>query len=427
MNKRLKVSTVVFVSLSASASLIHAADLDYKIEPFVDVTYGIFNSQKSYANPEDGSKKTWQELSAQYGVKGTLELSQASVYGSLIGVSSATFGDGDAADNTNGHERKTNIGEWTLGVKDTHGKEAYSKYDFSVGRQNVVIGDGFFVAGDALNLGEPPADGQLNRGGAYYLAARKSFDFTTVLKFRPWEQLSTEFAYLKSNNKAQFSPELFVTDLKYQQDKIGVGFTYLDVLSLDDEEHVSDRQNLKNYALHFNYNVNPALEFKSEYVIQDQANATEHAGYLGLSYNFSDLAYKPSVGYRYSRFSEHYDPMFYGNTVGFGTWFQGEVAGNYAGPFNSNANIHQISLSMSPRENLMFGALAYKFDSLKKQPIDLNAFEIDIYSVWSVNKNINIIPLFGFYKPKHDLSDGGNQMPNNKLNTYSQLLLQYTY
>ena len=59
--------------------------------------------------------------------------------------------------------------------------------------------------------------------------------------------------------------------------------------------------------------------------------------------------------------------------------------------------------------------------------ITLNAFEIDIYSVWSVNKNINIIPLFGFYKPKHDLSDGGNQMPNNKLNTYSQLLLQYTY
>ena len=49
--------------------------------------------------------------------------------------------------------------------------------------------------------------------------------------------------------------------------------------------------------------------------------------------------------------------MFYGNTVGFGTWFQGEVAGNYAGPFNKNADIHQLSYMMNLKENFMLGAL----------------------------------------------------------------------
>lgn len=425
MDKVLKTSAVVCASLCFG--VLHAADLDYTIAPYLDVTYGLFHSQKSYNNPDDGSKKSWQELSAGYGVKGNVELNQTSIYASLIGVTSATFGDGDAGNNTNGHEHKTNVGEWTLGIKDTHGQEEYSKYDLSVGRQSVVIGDGFMVAGDALNLGKSIGDGEMDRGGAYYLAARQSFDFTTVLKFKPIDKLITEFAYLKSKNKAQFSPELFVTDWKYTQDNLSLAATYLDVLTLDDPLHESDRQHLKNYAMRFDYKLKPTLEFKGEYVYQDKQNSTENAGYLGVSYQFADVASQPTIGYRFSRFSEQYDPMFYGNTDNIGTWFQGEVAGNYAGPFNSNANIHQISASMTPRENLALGVLAYKFDTLKKQQENLDGYEFDFYAAWSANKHINVIPLLGFYKPKQDLSNGGSQMPNNKLNTYAQLLLQYSY
>lgn len=57
MDKVLKASTVVCAALSLSVTQLYAADLDYQIEPYLDVTYGVFNSQKSYANPEDGAKK----------------------------------------------------------------------------------------------------------------------------------------------------------------------------------------------------------------------------------------------------------------------------------------------------------------------------------------------------------------------------------
>jgi len=139
MDNAFKLTTGLLASLSFS--VLHAADSNYTITPYVDAVYGIFNSQKSYNNPDDQSKKTWQELYAQYGFKGSIALDQTNVYGSLIGVTSATFGDGDAGNNTNGHEHKTNIGEWSIGIKDTSGQEPYSKYNVSIGRQNIIIGD----------------------------------------------------------------------------------------------------------------------------------------------------------------------------------------------------------------------------------------------------------------------------------------------
>jgi len=119
--------------------------------------------------------------------------------------------------------------------------------------------------------------------------------------------------------------------------------------------------------------------------------------------------------------------MFYGNTVGFGTWFQGEVAGNYAGPFNKNADIHQVSYSMNLKENFMVGALAYKFKTVNKSLTNVDGHELDVFSVWSVNKKFNVIPLVGLYKPKHDIHSGGTQNYDDKTNVYGQLILQYIY
>ncbi len=405
-----------------------ASQIDYEIQPYVDVMLGVFHSEKSYTNPEDThSGKTWQEVGAKYGLKGSASFDQHALYASAIAISTGTFGDGDASNVTNGHERRTNLGEWSLGLKDTPAQKEYSRYDISVGRQNIIIGDGFMVSGDAVNLGEAVADGALDRGGAYYLATRKAFDFTTALKYRPWENLSTALYYLKSDNKVQYSTEMLVADAMFQEEKFGVGGTYLDVLDLDDALHETDRHNLKNYALRGNYAFNPDLQLKAEVVYQDNARSNENAGYVALNYNLPNSAYQTAVGYRFSRYSQDYDPMFYGNTLGIGGWVQGEVAGNYAGPNNRNATAHQISFSMSPKENLMLGAFAYKFDSIKKSQENLSAYELDFYSVWSPTKHINVIPLIGFYKPKKDIQTGGSQFPDHQLNTYTQLLLQYTY
>lgn len=81
----------------------------------------------------------------------------------MSGISSATFGDGDAGQNSNGKERKTDVNEWVIGFKDGTNKDELTTYDLSIGRQNIMIGDGFFIAGDALNLGKVPADGTLDQ------------------------------------------------------------------------------------------------------------------------------------------------------------------------------------------------------------------------------------------------------------------------
>jgi len=82
---------------------------------------------------------------------------------------------------------------------------------------------------------------------------------------------------------------------------------------------------------------------------------------------------------------------------------------------------------MQPRENLMLGIMAYRFETIKKSEQDLSSYELDLYSVWSPTKHLNIIPLLGFYKPDNGIEKGGSQLFDHKLNTYTQLLLQYTY
>jgi len=421
--------TAVALACAFFLPMTHAASqIDYEIQPYADVILGVFHSEKSYANPEDTDpKKTWQEIGAKYGLKGSATLGQNALYASAIGISTGTFGDGDAGNVTNGHERRTNLGEWSLGLKDTPAQEEFAHYDVSVGRQNIIVGDGFMVSGDAVSLGKAVADGELDRGGAYYLATRKAFDFTTALKFRPIENLTAGLFYLKSDNKAQYSTELWVADAMYQEEKFGIGGTFLNVSDVDDVFLETDRKDLKNYALRANYAFNPNLQLKAEAVYQDNARSNENAGYVALNYSIPDSAYHSAVGYRFSHYSEDYDPMFYGNTVAISEWVQGEVAGNYAGPNNRNTNIHQISFSMSPKENLMLGAFAYKFDTIEKAQQNLSAYELDFYSVWSVNKHMNVIPLVGFYKPKKDIQTGGSQFPDDQWNTYAQLLLQYTY
>ncbi|WP_407305538.1 hypothetical protein [Acinetobacter sp.] len=424
VKKFVVLSTLAFSVIQANAQVTLPEDL--KIKPYLDVTYGMFYSDKSYNNPDADEQNYWHEVYAKYGFTGEYQLANSALYGSLMGLSSATFGDGDAAGFSNGKERRTSLEQWTLGWKNSQAEDA--TLDVSIGRQNVLIGDGFIVAGDALNVGKGIADGELNRGGGYYLAARRSFDFTTVIDFQLAEGLNTHWYYLESGNKAQYQPKLWATDWQYTAGKNDFGVTYLQVIDLDDPLHESVREDLTDIAVRAKTKITEQLGLNGEFVYQEQKHDNENAWYVAASYSFDQLKYQPTVGYRFSSFSENYDPLFYGNTAaGFGTWFQGEVAGNYAGPFNSNARIHQVSLQASVQENLHLGVLAYQFDTIKKDQENLDGHEIDAFAVWSPNKNINVIPLVGLYKPKKDINHLGTQVLNNGSNLYAQLMLQYIY
>lgn len=402
------------------------------IDAKLSAAFGVYGSRESYAQAPDrkSGSTSWQEAVLQYGLdlKHTDQHS-ASTYAALNWVSSATFGDGDAAGWTLGDERTTKIEDAYVGW--TSGKRlpmlGDDGIDLSLGRQNIVIGDGFIVSGDALNFGKGLLDGHLDRGGAYYLTGRKAFDQTAVVRLGGKEGLRGDLMWLKSDNRAQAEPETAVATLENVTAQGTVGLTALKVLDTDKtfaELLYPERKGMKIYSLRAQGNAGVAgLFLAGEYATERKPRSDENAWYLEAGWTFDDLRFTPRVNYRYSRFSEGYDPLFYGNGRELGTWFQGEVAGNYAGPFNSNASIQQVGLKLAVSPTFNAGAMLFKFDTLNTATQDLSAKELDIYGEWTVNEHLQVLPLVGFYKPEHSAERVGSQLGSDLTNVYAQLLL----
>ena len=114
--------------------------------------------------------------------------------------------------------------------------------------------------------------------------------------------------------------------------------------------------------------------------------------------------------------------MFNGQSRGYGTWFQGEVAGNYAGPFNSNSRIQNVTLKVSPLENLTVGAMYFNFDTIDRNLGNTDGHEVDLYAEWHVNDHLTVMPLVGIYQPDKSAEDGGTQLGNNDKNVYAQVV-----
>ncbi|WP_223461984.1 hypothetical protein [Pseudomonas sp. GL-RE-19] len=415
----------------ASALELYSTDAA-NLKADIDGGIGVYHSQQNYA--QSGTLKKggtdWQEAYLKYGLSGWLLAGdhKEQAYGALNWVSSATFGQGDAAGWTNGTERTTKIEDAYLGWKSGESFPGLGDngIDVSFGRQNIVIGDGFLIGGDALNIGKGVLDGGLNRGGAYYITPRKAFDQTAVLKIGGTEGLRGDLMWLKSDNPAQAKAESIVGTLEHVSEKGTVGFTYMDIVDTDDEFDFIKRDGTKTYSVRAQGNAgHPNLFLSGEYAWQDRPEGDESAWYLEAGWKFSETYGSPSVNYRYSRYSEGYDALFFGNIRALGTWFQGEVASNYAGPFNTNTRVHQVALSFTPVESLSFGVLLYNFDTLSKSAgafSNLDGNEVDLYATWQANEHLSVVPVLGIYKPDASDVDGGSQIGTDRRNIYSQIL-----
>ncbi|WP_330215258.1 hypothetical protein [Pseudomonas sp. AM8] len=403
------------------------ADEDSHLNADFLAVYGLFNSRHNYDGTAGGS--TWREGFIKYGVSGDQGLAgHGTAYGALNWVSSGTWGDGDAAGNTDGSERTTKIEDAYLGWRSADLFPALGKdgVDFSIGRQVVKIGRGFLINDDGPNLGKGPADGALNRGGAYYLAARHAFDRTAVLRLGGQEGLHGSVLWLKSDNRAQAETELAAGTLDYTAAAGTLGLTWVHGMGVTDQwanDVQKQRDGLNTYSLRGEGSAGiDNASFAFEYAWQDKDTGPEKAWYGEAGYTFADVSWAPKLTYRYTRYSQKWDPLFTGLSTGYGTWVQGEVAGNYAGPFNSNTGIHHIGLKATPLENLTIAALYFDFNTLRKHDaLNLDARELDLYAEWAVNSHLIISPLVGIYQPKKDADSGGNQVGGNGTSLYSQL------
>lgn len=399
----------------------------------LEALFGIFHSDESFnqaGNRKPGSSN-WREGYVKYGLSASQTLADSgSLYGAFSLLSSATWGDGDAAGLTLGDERRTAIEDAYLGWRSGTlfpllGEDGI---DISGGRQVVTLGDGFLIQGDPVNLGKVDLGANFNRGGAYYLAARKAFDRTAVLRLGGSQGWRGDLMWLKSDNHYQADSAMAVANLEHVGDAGTLGLSWIHGLDVDRRyaqimglEH---RDGMDTVSLRGRGNLGVQdLEVAGEYVTQDQRGTRENAWYLEGSWTFSQLPWTPTATYRYSRFSKDFDPLFYGLSRGYGTWFQGEVAANYAGPFNTNTQVQHVGLKAKPRDNLTLGALYFDFDTLDTDQGNVGGRELDLYVEWMVNDHLLISPVLGFYKPERSADSGGMQLGSRDTGTYLQLVI----
>lgn len=419
------------VAMLSASQVSHAhelyADDDTHLNADMLAVFGWMNSRKNYDGTPGGS--SWREGFIKYGISADQGLAgNGTAYGAFNLVSSATWGDGDAGGNTDGSERTTKIEDAYLGWRSADlfpllGKDGV---DASFGRQVIKVGSGFLINDDGPNLGKGPADGALNRGGAYYIAARHAFDRTALLRLGGQDGVHGSVFWLKSDNRAQAETELAAGTLDYTTKAGTLGLTYIHGLGVTDQwasEFQQQRDGMDVYSLRGEGDAGiENASFGFEYAWEDKDAGVENAWYAEAGYTFAGTPWQPKVTYRYSRYSEDWDSLFNGFSTGYGTWFQGEVASNYAGPFNSNTGIHHLGLKVTPLENLTLGALYFDFNTLDKHSaLNLDARELDLYAEWAVSEHLIISPLIGLYQPKKDESNGGNQVGGNGTNVYSQL------
>ncbi|WP_185021889.1 hypothetical protein [Pseudomonas poae] len=420
------VCTLALGALDQAQAYELYSDESRHLNADMTAVFGQFNSRKNYDGRPGGS--TWREGFIKYGLSGDQALAGGTTYGAFALVSSATWGDGDPGGNSLGTERTTKIEDAYLGWRSGDLFAALGKdgVDISGGRQVVKVGRGFLINDDGLNLGKGPANGTMNRGGAYYLAARHAFDQTAVLRLGGQDGLHGSVLWLKSDNRVQAETELAAGTLDYTAAPGTLGLTWIHGLDVNDQwasDFQRQRKGMNVYSVRGEGDAgirNVSLAF--EYAWQDKDTGPEKAWYGEAGYTFADTPWAPKVTYRYTRYSQNWDALFTGLSTGYGTWFQGEVAGNYAGPFNTNTSIQHVGLKATPLENLTLGALYFDYDTVRKSTaLNLNARELDVYAEWAVNPHLIITPLVGLYKPKQDSTTGGNQVGGNGTNLYSQV------
>lgn len=414
------------------------ADDESKLDFTVQAMYGAFHSSESYnqGGPIASGAAGWQEGFIRAGLKGTTRFPaflNSSLYGGATLVGSGTWDGGDAAGYTDGSERRVSFDHAYLGWRSGDWLEGLGEdfVDISAGSQKIQVGDGFIINGDGLSVGNNLANGKFDRGGAYYLTPRNAFHQTAKLHLGAQGEWRGDLIWLKSDNEIKAKPELGIAVLEHGDEHATLGLTYIKGLGVDERlanAFSRQRDGLEVTSVRGQGDLGVKDLFLSfEYAHEDKAQGQEHAWYAEAGWTFSDVSWSPRVGYRYTRYSEDYDPLFSGYSRGYGTWFQGEVAANYSGPFQRNAGIHMARLDLHPSDRLTVGAVAYSFRTLDKRQGDLDAEEVDAYLDWEVDEHWVISPLVGLYKPKKSAEQGGSQLGNDNVNLYSQLVVAFHF
>jgi alginate export protein len=374
-------------------------------------TFGFANSL--FDNPKEPGvaenlSDQWFEgyvkpaLSASYTLASSRE-----IYGKVSAVGERTYGSVPAAFGAD----VSSFGPEDLFIGWRSGKSLASlgenAVDIVVGRSQYTLGHGFLLWDGAAEGG--------SRGG-YWTNARKAFEFAAIGRFKPGSHTMEAF-YLDKDEleEADTGSRLWGANYEYRIGEDNTfGATYMKWFAnpvFRPERNGLNVFNVRAYTSPIH--PVPNLSFEFEYAAERNGAALDsNAWTLQGGYELSDVAWTPTITYRYAFFqgddpdtprNEAFDPLFLG-FYDWGTWWQGEIAGEY---FLSNSNLisHLVRVHVSPNDRIGGGLMLFKFNfdepaSVGPDVTDTDAaLEVDAYVDWKVNDNFTLSLLAAFADP----------------------------
>ncbi|MDR2550416.1 MAG: alginate export family protein [Desulfobulbus sp.] len=343
----------------------------------------------------DGQRvDSWSESLIRPGLEGHYVLPNTqSLYGRIDVVQANTFG-GIDADATN-----AGMGDvsW-LGIDNAYagwrsgtlfGSLGEDFLDISFGRQTYTTGTGFLFYSEGCSG---------FRRAAYYLGSRRSADYAAIVRMKSgaW---SGDLFYFEDNDVFPIDTTAGGGTLEYAfSDDASLGGSFATIASdlpeRDGMQVYDLRGSIKPFAVGNGPSPLQPLTFNGEFVREERDHGQD-AGigwYVSASYQWSEIAWKPELTYRYASFNEYYDPLFYGASD-WGSWFQGEITGEYD-LFNTNLDSHMIRLKIQPVEPLTLNLFYYRFNLYNPAYFEVQdshyADEWNLVADWAVNSHLTL-------------------------------------
>jgi len=438
------LSTIFSKTLHADQTLFANDSLAIKFSTKVafaalttsDTNFG--NGRVDFFSGVNTGDATWQEAYIKPSLSFEWEQNKNStIYGALSVVGAGTFGDGDAGGFT-GSESDVDLEYINAGWRG-------EVFDISFGAQDYIIGDGFLVMDGNFDAAQD---------GAFWALPRTAFRNSAIARFNT-SPVHGEIFYLKADN-IQNDTELVGINLEHTNQSYGTfGVSYLNMIDADRlTSHIpaTSRHGMQVVSVRANSAKIPSWSnfiWHAEYVTQfggakggGTGDFEGEAWYVEGNYSFSNIAWTPKLTYRFAHFSgddgtdsdqDSFDPLFYSynpaRNGGWGSWFQGEIVGNYL-LFNSNQENHMVKLDVYPAPKWSAGLLYFSFALDEKNyfgiPVTEDDFadEINFYVDWRPIENMYTAVAGGIAFP----GDAAKQIfGNNENYTFFEFYMVYTF
>ena len=373
---------------------------------------------------EDGKRlggTRWFEAYVKPGLSGSIDTGSAgTIYGNVAVIGTTTQGDGDAVSATgtqftHGGVTHGDVERLAAGWKSGGLLSQADAIDLSAGRQDFVLGDGFLLADGNADTGKE---------GGYWFGARSAWVNSAIARLQ-WDIAHADLFWLKSDRD---SGDMTIQGINLEAKKEGLGTIAAAAMRVTDDDvnrsglvGSDGLSSLRKGMTVWDFRAQgtpvaalPDLFLSGEYVIEkndhDGRRLDADAWYGEIGYTLSSLPWKPSLSYRYAHFSgddsatadksEAFDPLRYGMVRGWGSYFHGEVAGQYL-LFNSNENLHMVHATVSPLDTVQVGAIYYDFSLDEVSGGGSKDFgrEIDLHVDWTATAWLNLSGVYGRLMP----------------------------